>query len=653
MKPILINDLLNYKMVSNPTFSPCGKRILFNLTEVDEKKNSYKRYIYEYKDNKPVKLTGLGKETSYIFIDDNTIIFPSNRDDIIDQKKPETIYYKLSLNGGEASEYFRVPFNAFNIKKISEKEYIFIASCNRKYPDFFNMNDEEQKHILEEIEANKDYHIIDDYPYISNGSSYTNNERNILIKADIEKKEYQRITSPNETVESFSFNKEKTTMYYISTSFDNVYEFDKSKLFETKLSNLSTREIILPKGYVANNVFCASNFSYLIASNYSKYGLSANPDIFIIEDTNVSLILETDLEIGSSPISDVTSGGRVCKVDNDYLYFVSLQNEDSYVYKVNKFGEMSIEFNRPGGVNSFDIYKGEIIVSGQFDMRLQELYSKTKQLTHINSSVLEDTYVSTPTYVEFKNKDNINIHGYVLTPKDFDINKKYPAILDIHGGPKCAYGNIFFHEMQVWASKGYFVCFCNPRGSDGRGYQFSNIIGKYGTIDFEDIMSFMKECLKRFPNIDSNNLFETGGSYGGFMTNWIIGHTDMFKACASQRSISNWSIMYGISDIGLWFTYDQLLADPLNNPEKCWWHSPLKYAKNVTTPTLFIHSDEDYRCPLQEGLSMYTALKTNGVDSKIVIFKGENHELSRSGKPLHRIKRLEEITNWFEKYRSE
>ena len=164
-------------------------------------------------------------------------------------------------------------------------------------------------------------------------------------------------------------------------------------------------------------------------------------------------------------------------------------------------------------------------------------------------------------------------------------------------------------------------------------------------------MQFCDEALKAYPQMDKDNMFETGGSYGGFMTNWIIGHTDRFKACASQRSISNWISFYGVSDIGVRFAPDQIKGEIWPDPKKLWQHSPLKYADKVKTPTLFIHSFEDYRCPIEQGYQMYTALIAHGVDSKMVLFKGENHELSRSGKPKHRIKRLTEITEWFEKYK--
>ena len=163
-------------------------------------------------------------------------------------------------------------------------------------------------------------------------------------------------------------------------------------------------------------------------------------------------------------------------------------------------------------------------------------------------------------------------------------------------------------------------------------------------------MLFTDKVLESYPAIDEKRVGVTGGSYGGFMTNWIIGHTGRFAAAASQRSISNWLSFYETSDIGYFFAADQVDGTPWTAMEKLWDQSPLKYADKVTTPTLFIHSDEDYRCPLSEGMQMFTAIKDHGVDARMCIFKGENHELSRSGKPKHRIRRLAEITGWFDKY---
>jgi dipeptidyl aminopeptidase/acylaminoacyl peptidase len=203
--------------------------------------------------------------------------------------------------------------------------------------------------------------------------------------------------------------------------------------------------------------------------------------------------------------------------------------------------------------------------------------------------------------------------------------------------------------MQVWANEGYVVMYANPRGSDGKGNAFADIRGKYGTIDYEDLMAFVDEVVKTH-NIDPEQLYVTGGSYGGFMTNWMVGHTDRFKAAATQRSISNWISFYGTSDIGYFFAADQTDGHPLKDFDKLWEQSPLKYALNIQTPLLFIHADKDYRCPIEQAQQLHAVLMNEGVDTKLVWFKDETHELSRSGKPEARIRRLEEISAWFKRY---
>ena len=192
--------------------------------------------------------------------------------------------------------------------------------------------------------------------------------------------------------------------------------------------------------------------------------------------------------------------------------------------------------------------------------------------------------------------------------------------------------------------------YCNPHGSDGYGNEFADIRKeKYGGIDYEDLMDFTDEVIRRYP-VDEKRVAVTGGSYGGYMTNWIIGHTDRFCCAASQRSISNWMSMMLASDYGLDVPFEHGFDDIYDCTEGLWRASPLKYADKVKTPTLFNHSFEDYRCPMPEGFQMFTAIRAQGVEARMCLFRGENHELSRSGKPKHRSRRLKEITEWIKKY---
>ena len=273
----------------------------------------------------------------------------------------------------------------------------------------------------------------------------------------------------------------------------------------------------------------------------------------------------------------------------------------------------------------------------------------------VNSEVVTDCFSGSVTgqrmvgeTLYFLNTDGVDIDGFVMKPVGYEPGTRYPGILHIHGGPKMVFGPGFHHEMQLWAASGFFVCYCNPRGSCGKGNAFADLQGKYGEVDFRDLMEFTDEVLRRYPEIDADRMGVAGGSYGGFMTNWVIGHTDRFRCAVSQRSIANYVGDYLLSDIGYYYVPDQQLGTIWEHPENLWKASPLTYADRVKTPTLFIHADKDYRCTLANGLEMFAALKLHGVESKLCMFYGENHGLSREGKPSNRISRLSEILHWME-----
>ena len=278
----------------------------------------------------------------------------------------------------------------------------------------------------------------------------------------------------------------------------------------------------------------------------------------------------------------------------------------------------------------------------------------------VNSEVVTDCFSGSVTgqrmvgeTLYFLNTDGVDIDGFVMKPVGYEPGTRYPGILHIHGGPKMVFGPGFHHEMQLWAASGFFVCYCNPRGSCGKGNAFADLQGKYGEVDFRDLMEFTDEVLRRYPEIDADRMGVAGGSYGGFMTNWVIGHTDRFRCAVSQRSIANYVGDYLLSDIGYYYVPDQQLGTIWEHPERLWKASPLTYADRVKTPTLFIHADKDYRCTLANGLEMFAALKLHGVESKLCMFYGENHGLSREGKPSNRISRLSEILHWMEEHLKE
>jgi dipeptidyl aminopeptidase/acylaminoacyl peptidase len=252
--------------------------------------------------------------------------------------------------------------------------------------------------------------------------------------------------------------------------------------------------------------------------------------------------------------------------------------------------------------------------------------------------------------VWFKGRDDNDLQGWVVKPPGFDSSQSYPSILEIHGGPLAQYGEFFMHEFYYLAAQGYVVYFSNPRGGQGYGEEHAKAIwGSWGDADYADLMLWADHMTAK-PYIDSNRMGVTGGSYGGYMTLWIIGHTHQFKSAVAQRVVSNFVSMWGSSDLN--WVFQQVLGNkpPWEDLEKHWKHSPMAYIGNAQTPTLIIHSEHDHRCPIEQGEQAFVALKTLGVDTEFVRFPEEPHGLSRMGRTDRRIARLNHIQRWMDKY---
>jgi len=275
---------------------------------------------------------------------------------------------------------------------------------------------------------------------------------------------------------------------------------------------------------------------------------------------------------------------------------------------------------------------------------------QARQLSAVNSKLLRGLDLGEIEEVWFEGAAGNDLQGWILKPPGFEPGKQYPSILEIHGGPLVQYGHYFMHEFYYLAAQGYVVYFSNPRGGRGYGEAHAKAIwGAHGTADYADLMAWADEVAKR-PYIDRARMGVTGGSYGGYMTNWIIGHTDRFRAAVTQRSISNRISGWGSKDFNWHFQQMFDNQPPWEAVERYWEASPLKYLGNAKTPTLVIHSQQDLRCPLEQGEQVFVALKVLGVDTELVLFPDEPHGLSRGGRTDRRVVRLQHILRWFDRY---
>jgi dipeptidyl aminopeptidase/acylaminoacyl peptidase len=277
----------------------------------------------------------------------------------------------------------------------------------------------------------------------------------------------------------------------------------------------------------------------------------------------------------------------------------------------------------------------------------------SRKLTRVNENLLRARDLGEIEEVWFKGAAGNDLQGWILKPPGFDESQQYPSILEIHGGPRVQYGNLFMHEFYYLAAQGYVVFLCNPRGGQGYGEQHSKAIwNNWGTADYDDLMAWA-DLVQQKPYIDPERMGVTGGSYGGYMTNWIIGHTERFKAAVTQRCVSNLISMCGSSDFNWFFQTEFGDKPPWDNLENYWRQSPLKHMGNAKTPTLIIHSEQDLRCAVEQGEQVFVALKKLGVDTEMIRFPDEPHGLSREGRTDRRIERLNHILRWFDRYLKE
>ena len=649
---IKIDDFKLNKPVSALKISPDGRSKVFTVTDVDMASNGYKNSFYMLDENDSLKRLSTNDVSSTYAIDNSGIIFVKSDE----KRKYASIVYRLSFTGGERQELFRLMYPINSVRVLDEDNLVLTISNSEKIRHFKDMDQETYEKKSAEIKEEDDYNIYDEIPFYLNGAGYINKIRTSLAIYNIKSGALKILTDDFTNVSSYDIAPDKSEIIYTSESYTDkaplksqlyVYSFESDK--SVKLEYDEDLTYYGPR-YADGDVF-------IFGADQEAHGINQNMKVYLIDKSKEGMRCineDFDMSIGSSVGSDLRYGGGYSfRAMKDKLYFIATLANSADLFAIDKAGKLERLSKVVGSVDEFDACEsGAIYAIGMLDYNLQEVYKfeegKFKKVTAINEALVKAWKAKPYEKITFKN-DDIDFEGFVIKPDGYKKGKKYPAILEVHGGPKTVTGEVLYHEYLYFAKQGYFVLFTNPRGADGRGNDFMNIRGKYGTIDFDDLMKFTDAALERYEDIDRDNLHVTGGSYGGFMTNWIIGHTNRFKSAASQRSISNWLSFFGVSDIGYYFATDQNLADPFLSPEALWERSPLKYASEVKTPTLFIHSDEDYRCPLEQGVQMFTALKYFGVDSKIVIFHGENHELSRSGKPKHRQRRLDEIITWIKK----
>ncbi|MBR2809145.1 MAG: S9 family peptidase [Erysipelotrichaceae bacterium] len=644
MKSIKLDLFKKFTFLSSLSIDKNKENLYFIKTKVDEKNDGYLQQISSIalKSGKVSEVTDWKKRAGYFTLNDGIFVVDTPED-----QKNMTVLKKATAKGLE--EGFTLPLPAGRILDFDKDNFLVSTQINRSCPDYLTLSKEEQEAFDKQKKENNDYIVFDEYPFVFNGEGIINGNRTTLYLVSKKTGKAKRIVPETFDVSSFEiingkliFSANDFTTF--KTKWDKIYQYNKSNGSITCLYD---------KKMAISRVFEHDKKIYVRGTFALDFGEMEAGKIYELKKGEMELRIDTDFSLYNSVGTDSKYGrGKAYDLVDGDSYFLNTDEDHSVLLKMEEDGFSKVLELGKGNINDFVVCKDRYYVIAMLGQQLEEVYEvkngKAKALTDFNTAIFANTYVAKPEKLTVKRA--VPIDGWVLKPANYNPSKKYPAILDIHGGPKTAYGEIYYHEMQYWAGQGYFVMFCNPRGSDGKGNAFADLRHQFGGIDYSDIMRFVDLVLETYPAIDPERLGVTGGSYGGYMTNWIIGQTNRFKAAATQRSISNWITEVGVSDYGIDFPIEQEFGDLFNCTDELWSMSPLKFAYRATTPTLFIHSTEDYRCPVPEALQLYTALTCKGVETRMVLFKGENHELSRSGKPSHRVRRLEEISNWMNKH---
>lgn len=654
-------DLCNIVIGSDPQFTPDGTAFSYITTRVNEENNYESRiHVHDMESNETSEWTTGEERLSHqrYSPDGKHLTFLSNR-------SGKNQLWILSTSGGEGRQLTTCP-NGVSNPIWADDETVFFQTTledGEKMKEFKELSTDEQK--KKDEKKKKDPIVITTLKHKSDAGGMHENTYTHIVSYHIPSETYTQHTSGKIDYQLQDISSDQQTVLYTANKEDDVdtslktdmYTLDVRSQVSTKLSN--KQAAFGHARFSPNNEKVAC-----LGHDYSYDGATLNELLVIDIATKecVSLTESLDIQLGDAMIGDMRLGvaetGPYWDNDGNSLFVIGTDRGATQLYHIDLTGAVSIIYDQNNHLFTFTHHRGTdqwvIGVStptnpGEFYL-LEDIQQATP-LTTMQKQFIQKVELQEPEEITITADDGWEIQGWLLRPYGFDPVKKYPFILEVHGGPHAMYGNTFFHELQLLAAEGYVVLYTNPRGGYGYGQQFVDAVrGDYGGKDYTDLMTAVNTALEKFDFIDQDRLGVTGGSYGGFMTNWIVGHTDRFKAAVTQRSISNWLSFYGVSDIGFFFTKWELGHNLLEDPTALWKFSPLKYANDVKTPLLILHGEQDLRCPIEQGEQLFTTLKHAGKETEFVRFPGANHELSRSGDPTLRLERLRHIVRWFETY---
>ena len=674
-RSITIEDLYAIQFLSRPRISPDGRRVAFVVTTIDEGKHEYRSSIW-------IAPTEGGEATRFIggtanahspcwSPDGQWLAFVTDREselsskDAQEQKKEgkgKGQIWLIPSDGGEAHQLTFMPHGASNPTWSPDcKRMVFSAAVGP-------LDEEtEDGKILPKVR------VIDRLLYRLDGVGFIYERRQHLFLVDIKGGELKQLTDGDWDDKDPTWSPDGTHIAFASSRAEDRWQLPCPDIYALSIENEQAGEL---RCFTDGTRSC---FSPSWSPDGKTIAFLAKPklrsgnhsEVFTIDALTPQAeprCLTGEFEGGCSDWtnSDMTNEqmipAPVWSTDCQTLYILAAQRGSTRVYAVDRTGASKQPPTlTPGNMHvldfSIDQSRSSAAILIENPTHVAEIFvssiaapGELRQLTTFNDALFDELELATPEYMPYSGFEGWPMDGSILKPRDFDANKKYPLIVEIHGGPNTQYGYGFMHEMQILAADGYVVLFTNPRGSLGYGRDFALAVrGEWAVKDSLDIMAGVDAVIEK-GYIDEQRLGVIGGSYGGFMTSWLIGHSDRFRAAVADRSVIDRFSFFGSSDIGWDFTDDDMEVAPWDNPERYMRMSPITYVKNIHTPVLIIHSESDLRCNIEQSEQLFAALKYLGRETLFVRFEGQSHGLSRGGHPKLRKERLRHIRKWFEKY---
>jgi dipeptidyl aminopeptidase/acylaminoacyl peptidase len=667
-RKITPDDLLKFLFVGDPQISPDGDRILFTKKYIGEK-NEYitNLYVVPAEKGSPRQFTSGEKDSHGRWSPDGkTIAFISNRDETPPQ------IFTIPASGGEATTLTKFPEGSIGSFKWSPDGTMLAVSFRETDPEWT----EEAKQKREQTGASLPARVIDDMYYRLDGDGYFNRQRFQLFIVDISTGEH-RVLFDRDTIGWFNYDwSPNFRELVVSTNTDKnaLVKYWKWDLYRVAVGTGKAKRIPnLPSGAKTIVAWSPNGKQIAFAGNTGKECWGVNNTHLYVCDINGgnvrNLTDHSDYCLSAVTLSDsaeATFDEKFLWSPNGKRIFMNFgwQGGTQIASIKSSGGEVLFHTKDRKSVSMGNISSDgmQIALTVGDQMTLDEVAVgrmtspagtgslRIAKRSQFNKSLLAELDLSQAESHWIPSTDGTKVHVWVMKPVGFKPGKKYPAILEIHGGPHTQYGEAFFHEFQVLAAAGYTVVYSNPRGSKGYGEEHCTAIkGNWGNADWKDIQA-VTAFMKQLPFVNAKKMGISGGSYGGYMTNWAIGHTDEFAAAVTDRCVSNLVSMVGSSDLPL-VPGEYWKGNSWDDTDAIWEQSPLKHFGNVTTPTLVIHSEGDLRCNVEQSEQVFAALKLREIPTRFVRYPSTtSHGLSRYGPPDLRLHRLAQYLDWWKKY---